>query len=59
MNLFSEAISASKESKKNDGNSFWKIRRQFWQICRRIDTENIKLTADEKAKLDFHKMKMK
>ena len=55
--LVLEAISASKHSRKNNKKHFGKIRRQFWQLIRRIRNE-VTLTSDEEEKLAFHMSKM-
>ena len=56
--LVIEAISASKNSRKNDKKNFAKIKRQFWQLIRKI-REEVTLTTEEQEKLSFHMHKMK
>ena len=56
--LVIEAISASKNSRKNDKKNFVKIKRQFWQLIRKI-REDVSLTTEEKEKLSFHMTKMR
>ena len=56
-NLVLQAISASKNSRKNDKKNFAKIQRQFWQLIRQIRKE-VTLTHEEKEKLAFHMKKM-
>ena len=55
--LVLQAISASKNSRKNDKKNFAKIQRQFWQLIRQIRKE-VTLTHEEKEKLAFHMKKM-
>ena len=57
-NLVTQAISASKNSRKNNKKNLIKIKRQFWQLIRQI-REEVTLTPAEKEKLDFHMKKMK
>ena len=57
-NLVTQAISASKNSRKNDKKNFAKIKRQFWKLIRQI-REEVTLTHEEKEKLAFHMHKMK
>ena len=56
--LVIEAISASKNSRKNDKKNYAKIKRQFWQLIRKI-REEVTLTTEEKEKLSFHMTKMR
>jgi len=56
-NLVLQAISASKNSRKNNKKNFAKIQRQFWQLIRQIRKE-VTLTQEEKEKLAFHMKKM-
>ena len=56
--LVTQAISASKNSRKNDKKNLTKIKRQFWQLIRQI-REEVTLTPAEKEKLAFHMKKMK
>ena len=56
--LVIQAISASKNSRKNDKKNFAKIKRQFWKLIRQI-REEVTLTPEEKEKLAFHMHKMK
>ena len=57
-NLVIQAISASKNSRKNGKKNFPKIKRQFWKLIRQI-REEVTLTLEEKEKLAFHINKMK
>ena len=57
-NLVTQAISASKNSRKHDKKNFAKIKRQFWKLIRQI-REEVTLTHEEKEKLAFHMNKMK
>ena len=57
-NLVIQAISASKNSRKNGKKNFPKIKRQFWKLIRQI-REEVTLTSEEKEKLAFHMKKMK
>ena len=57
-NLVTQAISASKNSRKNNKKNLTKIKRQFWQLIRQI-REEVTLTPSEKEKLAFHMKKMK
>ena len=56
--LVIQAISASRNSRKNDKKNFAKIKRQFWKLIRQI-REEVTLTSEEREKLDFHMHKMK
>ena len=55
--LVIQAISASKNSRKNEKKNFAKIQRQFWQLISQIRKE-VTLTHEEKEKLAFHMKKM-
>lgn len=58
MDFFSQAVLASKLSKKQNGKNFSKIKKQFWKLVRLI-RENQTLNQEEEEKLQFHMKKMK
>ena len=57
-NLVLQAISASKNSRKNNRLNYEKIKRQFWQLVTQIRRE-VTLTPEEEERLAFHMNKMK
>ena len=58
MDFFSQAILASKLSKKQNGRNFHKMKKEFWKLVRLI-RENQTLAQDEEDKLQIHIKKMK
>ena len=58
MDFFSQALLASKMSKKQNGKNFSKMKKQFWKQVRLI-RQNQTLNKDEEEKLQFHMKKMK
>ena len=58
MDFFSQALLASKMSKKQNGKNFSKMKKQFWKQVRLI-RQNQTLNKDEEEKLQLHMKKMK
>ena len=59
IDIFNEAILASKSSRKQNCQNFAKIKKQFWKLVRLIRKDERNLTEEQKAQLLFHMNKMK